>query len=74
MKMKYVSRSADTPRAPELELESWGGRIQLAPRADIERVLQLRQAVRDSVDAARRLARLRRAPEAPKPDEDADKN
>ena len=75
--------SSDSPRAPELELESFGGIIQLASRAEIERAIQLRQALRDSIDATRRLMRLRSmrahehvhsAPEAPKPPEDSDKN
>jgi hypothetical protein len=78
-----VYTSSDAPRAPELELESFGGIIQLASRAEIERALQLRQAMRDSADAVRRLSRLRnmRMHEHPrsatddrKPDENADKN
>ena len=83
MRMRYVSRSSDAPRAPELELESFGGMIQLASRAEIERALQLRQAMRDSASAVRTLARLRgmrlhehprSAPEAPRPGEDPEKN
>jgi len=81
VRVKYVSGSPDTPRAPELELESFGGMIQLAPRADIERALQLRQAMRDSATAVRTLARLRAmrlherpAPDTPKPSEDSEKN
>jgi hypothetical protein len=75
--------AADAPRAPELELESFGGMIQLASRAEIEHVLQLRQAMRDSAMAVRALSRLRSmrvhahervTPEAPKPAEDPDKN
>jgi hypothetical protein len=74
--------SGDAPRAPELELESFGGIIQLASRAEIERVLELRQAMRDSAEAVRRLSRLRSmrmhehprsAPDA-RPAEDPDKN
>ena len=79
----YPSQSGDAPRAPELELESFGGIIQLASRAEIERAIQLRQAMRDSAEAVRRLARLRSlrmhehprsAPDDLKPDEDPDKN
>jgi len=82
-KMRVSYTSSDAPRAPELELESFGGIIQLASRAEIERALQLRQAMRDSADAVRRLSRLRamRMHEHPrsatddrKPDENADKN
>jgi multidrug efflux pump subunit AcrA (membrane-fusion protein) len=81
--MAYPPQAGDAPHAPEVELESFGGIIQLASRAEIERALQLRQAMRDSADAVRRLSRLRsmRAHErargdqdAPKPDEDPDKN
>ena len=73
----------ETPYAPELELESFGGLIQLASSSDIERMVQLRQAMRDSAEAVRRLARLRAigrmhmhdrtAPEA-RTDEDPDKD
>jgi hypothetical protein len=81
-RVAYTSaQSGDAPRAPELELESFGGIIQLASRADIERALQLRQAMRDSAEAVRRLSRLRsmRAHEHPRsaPDDqkdDQDKN
>jgi hypothetical protein len=83
MRMVYTSRPGDAPRAPELALESFGGMIQLASRAEIERALQLRQAMRDSAEAVRTLARLRRlgrmpehelgAPEARRT-EDPDKN
>ena len=59
-RVTYTSaQPGDAPRAPELELESFGGIIQLASRADIERALQLRQAMRDSAEAVRRLSRLR---------------
>ena len=73
----------DTPVTPEMELESFGGMIQLASRAEIEHAIELRQAMRDSVQAMRTLSRLRSmrmrghehsAPEAPKPGEDPDKN
>jgi hypothetical protein len=82
-KVRVSYTSSDAPRAPELELESFGGIIQLASRAEIERALQLRQAMRDSADAVRRLSRLRTlrmhehprsAPDDQKPDENADKN
>jgi len=82
-KMRMTYTSSDSPRAPELELESFGGIIQLASRAEIERALQLRQAMRDSADAVRRLSRLRTmrmhehprsAPDDQKPDENDDKN
>jgi hypothetical protein len=73
----------DAPRAPELELESFGGMIQLASRAEIEHVLQLRQAMRDSATAVRTLNRLRSmrargherpTPDSQKPAEDPEKN
>lgn len=73
----------DAPMAPQLELESFGGMIQLASRAEIEHAIQLRQAMRDSVEAMRNLQRLRgmrmrfhehAAPQAPKPGDDPDKN
>jgi hypothetical protein len=83
--MVYVPApgSVDAPRAPELELESFGGMIQLASRAEIEHAIQLRQAMRDSAQAVRALSRLRgmrmrfheqSAPQAPKPGDDPDKN
>jgi hypothetical protein len=82
-RIKYISRSADAPHAPEVELESFGGLIQLGSRAEIERVLQLRQAIRDSATAVRTLARLRAmrvhehsrpAPGEAKPAEDPEKD
>ena len=82
-KMKFTPRPVDTPRPAELELESFGGLIRLASTAEIERALQLRQAMRDSAEAMRTLSRLRRmnrvhahpapAPES-RPSEDPDKN
>ena len=75
--------AASAPRAPQLDLESFGGIIQLASRAEIERAILLRQAMRDSAEAARRLSRLRSMrlherghadQDAPKPAEDPDKN
>jgi len=57
--MAETASPGEAPRAPELELESFGGIIQLASRAEIERALQLRQAIRDSAEVYRRLSRLR---------------
>jgi hypothetical protein len=82
-RMAEPASAGRAPRAPELELESFGGIIQLASRAEIERALQLRQAMRDSAEAVRRLARLRSlrmhehprsAPDDQKPGEDSEKN
>ena len=78
-----ASPTGAAPRAPQLDLESFGGIIQLASRAEIERALLLRQAMRDSAEAARRLLRLRSMrfherghddQDSPKPAEDPDKN
>ena len=82
-RMAEAPPPGSAPRAPQLDLESFGGIIQLASRAEIERAIQLRQAMRDSVDAGRRLLRLRSMQvherrhadeDAPKPAEDPDKN
>jgi hypothetical protein len=81
LKFKYTPRPLEASRPAELELESFGGLIRLASTAEIERALQLRQALRDSAEAVRALARLRRlnraqghpAPEY-RPSENSDKN
>ena len=49
-----------TPRAPEVELESFSGLIQLASREVVERALELRRAKLDSLRALRGMARAHR--------------
>ena len=66
-------------------MESFGGLIKLASTAEIARALEMRTALRDSAEAARKLSRLRRlsrmrahaAPESrptENPDKDSDKD
>jgi hypothetical protein len=81
-RMRFKPTPSSAPYPSEVELESFGGLIQFSSRAEIERVLLLQRAMRDSVDAVRRLQRLRnmrlheRAHPAPtpKPGEDDDKD
>jgi hypothetical protein len=81
-RMKFTPKAPAAPDPSEVELESFGGLIQFSSRAEIERVLELQRAVRDSADAVRRLQRLRsvrlrehaRAAPTPKPSEDQDKD
>jgi hypothetical protein len=57
-KFVYV-RPEPGRRSPQVELESFGGSIQLVKLREIERTMQIRRAVMDSIRVVRELNRLR---------------